>query len=148
MSGRRVRPLEIERFRGDLFPGGSINFLLPLLNDSNRFLTDAARSSAIEHHFRHSRDIIDRSLRQSAILLYSVASKIYITRLTYAISCFANINKYKLNRDLYSILLNIVINPLLRILCTCSVARYNISIVYIFVSLNFPQIPECPRSNY
>lgn len=93
MSGRRVRPLEIERFRGDLFPGGSINFLLPLLNDSNRFLTDAARSSAIEHHFRHSRDIIDRSLRQSAILLYSVVSKIYITRLTYAISCFANINK-------------------------------------------------------
>lgn len=139
MSGRRVRPLEIERFRGDLFPGGSINFLLALLNDSNRFLTDAARSSTIEHHFRHSRDIIDRSLRQSAILLYSVISKIYVTRFTYAIPCFANIKKYKLNTDIYSILLNIIINPLLRILCTCNVAHYNISIVYIFVSLNFSE---------
>lgn len=148
MSGRRVRPLEIERFRGDLFPGGSINFLPALLNDSNRFLTDAARSSTIEHHFRHSRDIIDRSLRQSAILLYSVISKIYVTRFTYAISCFANIKKYKLNTDIYSISLNIIINPLLRILCTCNVAHYNISIVYIFVSLNLPQMPECPRSNY
>lgn len=138
MSGRRVRPLEIERFRGDLFPGGSINFLLPLLNDSNRFLTDAVRSSTIEHHFLHSRDIIDRSLRQSAILLYSAVSKIYVTRFTYAISCFTNIKKCKLNTDIYFILLNIIINPLLRILCTCSVAHYNIFIVNSFVSFNFP----------
>lgn len=43
MSGQRVRSPEIERFRGDLFPSDSINFLRNLLNDSNRFLTNGAR---------------------------------------------------------------------------------------------------------
>lgn len=55
MSGQRVRSPEIERFRGDLFPSDSINFLRNLLNDSNRFLTNGARMavSAIQWPLFH-----------------------------------------------------------------------------------------------
>lgn len=64
MSGQRVRSPEIERFRGDLFPSDSINFLRNLLNDSNRFLTNGARlcppSNACSIVYR-SRIVIDRS---------------------------------------------------------------------------------------